>query len=29
VNKWMDQYIRKNIPLSPRDILPRETMAAP
>jgi protein involved in polysaccharide export with SLBB domain len=27
VNKWMDQYIRKNIPLSPRDVLPRETMA--
>jgi len=24
VNKWMDQYIRKNIPLSPRDILPRD-----
>ncbi len=27
VNKWMDQYIRKNIPLSPRDVTPSETWA--
>jgi protein involved in polysaccharide export with SLBB domain len=27
VNKWMDQYIRKNIPLSTRDVLPREVSA--
>src|SRR5262245_12508370 len=24
VNKWMDQYIRKNIPLTPRDVMPRD-----
>ena len=23
LNKWMDQYIRKNIPLSPRDVTPK------
>jgi protein involved in polysaccharide export with SLBB domain len=27
VNKWMDQYIRKNIPFTARDVLPREATA--
>jgi protein involved in polysaccharide export with SLBB domain len=26
VNKWMDQYIRKNIPLSTRDVMPRDAV---
>jgi protein involved in polysaccharide export with SLBB domain len=25
LNLWIDQYIRKNIPVSPRDVIPRDT----
>jgi protein involved in polysaccharide export with SLBB domain len=27
LNKWMDQYIRKNIPLTARDVVPRDATA--